>query len=80
MTAEGIYYAMKSGKIAAGCIAKNSVWKYEKIIKNNFGKEFKISNLTVSLLTLSAPIARYVFKTGINHLKSRIEKGSLNLI
>jgi flavin-dependent dehydrogenase len=81
VTSEGIYYAMKSSEIAADCIIKDEVFKYEKLIKKRFGKEFKISNLTRDLISKSSiPIARYVFKLGINHTKSRIEEGFLNLI
>lgn len=80
VTGEGIYYAMKSGKIAANCIKVDEVHKYEELIKSRFSKEFKISNLTSSLLKLPAPIERFVFKFGVNHLKSKIEGGSLNII
>lgn len=81
ITAEGIYLAMKSGKIAAECIINDNVQKYEALIKSEFKKEFDISKKTKLLLSLlPVPVARAVFKIGINHLKSNIEKGSLEMI
>lgn len=81
LTAEGIYYAMKSGKIAANCIINDKIYEYEKAIKNNFSKDFKISRLTrMLLLKLPVPIARYIFKSGIKHTKSKIQEESLDLI
>jgi len=80
ITGEGIYYAMKSGEIAANCIINDKVCDYEKIIKDKFSKEFKISKLVYFLSRLPAPIKRKVFKFGLNHTKSKIERGSLNLV
>lgn len=72
-TAEGIYYAMKSGKIAAECIIKNKIDNYEKRIREEFEAEFRTSRFLKSILYFFPfPIWKVIFKFGIRHLKSKI--------
>lgn len=70
---EGIYYAMKSGKMAADCIKDNKVDNYEKMVKNEFEKEFKIS-LLIGSVFVNSPIvlSKLIFKFGIKYVESKI--------
>jgi flavin-dependent dehydrogenase len=43
VTAEGIYQAMTSGRIAAECIAKDKIDDYERRVKKEFGFEFFVN-------------------------------------
>lgn len=71
LTAEGIYYAMKSGKIAAECISKGKIDEYEKIIKKTFENEFKVAKTLRHCLNLPPRIKISLFKGGLWFFKNR---------
>ena len=70
---EGIYYGMKSGKIAANCIVNNEIKNYEKIVKNEFEGEFQKS-LFVRSFFVNSPmlISKIIFNLWIKHITSKV--------
>lgn len=76
LTYEGIYYAMKSGELAARAIIEGRVENYRKIWKAKFYKRFVLMDRLKSYFLKDDASAERMFKI---HKDAKIQKASLKL-